>query len=85
MNWRMSLQQRHATAHGPLSLGRPEGLAEQEAELATGVRSGRQAAFPRGTQNAARVFGVRPAPDAAETLSAGMAGAAAGRCQAYIR
>jgi hypothetical protein len=57
------VQQRHATANGPLSLGRPGVLAEQEAELAAnGLMSGRQAAFPRGTEEAAHVVRRSPAP-----------------------
>jgi hypothetical protein len=57
------VQQRHATANGPLSLGRPGDLAEQEAELAaTGVMFGRQAALPGGAENAARVVRRSPGP-----------------------
>jgi len=57
------VQQRHATANGPLSLGRPGDLAEQEAELAaTGVMFGRQAAPSAGAENAARVVRRSPGP-----------------------
>jgi hypothetical protein len=56
-------QQRHAAANGPLSLGRPGDLAEQEAELAaTGVMFGRQAALSAGAENAARVVRRSPGP-----------------------
>jgi hypothetical protein len=57
------VQQRHAAANGPLSLGRPGDLAEQEAELAaTGVMFGRQAALSAGAENAARVVRRSPGP-----------------------
>jgi hypothetical protein len=57
------VQQRHAAANGPLSLGRPGDLAEQEAELAaTGVMFGRQAAVSAGAENAARVVRRSPGP-----------------------
>jgi Domain of unknown function (DUF4157) len=57
------VQQRHATANGPLSLGRPGGLAEQEAELAANrVTAGQQVALPRATENAAQVVRRSPGP-----------------------
>jgi hypothetical protein len=64
------VQQRHAAANGPLALGRPGDLAEQEAELAAnGVMSGRQAAFPAGSENAARVVRRSPGPRTPPTPS----------------
>jgi hypothetical protein len=64
------VQQRHAPANGPLSLGSPVDLAEQEAELAAkGVMSGRQAAFPAGSENAARVVRRSPGPRTPPTPS----------------
>jgi hypothetical protein len=56
------VQQRHATANGPLSLGRPGDLAEQEAQRAANdVLSGRQAAFSLPEVTAGQVL-VRRAP-----------------------
>ena len=50
------VQHRHTTADGPMSLGRRGDLAEQQAELAaTGLMSGRRAAFSLGTENTPHV------------------------------
>jgi hypothetical protein len=57
------VQQRHAAAKGPLVLGSPGDLAEQEAELAANrVMAGQQAALPRATENAEPVVRREPGP-----------------------
>ena len=67
------VQQRHATANGPLSLGRPGDVAEQEAQLAAnGVMSGRQAAFSLPHQVTRRTVSRSPRATGCTTASNGI-------------